>query len=176
MRLGNYHILEADSVKKVFFEYINALEIPIIDYVAIGVQDTVHMTSTSIMSNSEWQNTFKQLGLAKDDPIRNASFSAKTDFFSFDEIDHQNSRGKEVMKQRRAHEIANGFVIMRRTVGHNFMLTLATGYKNFNSYRFYIDKHLSICRIFDDLISLVKPATMEYQLNSFNHLNDDAKL
>lgn len=156
-------------------DYIDALEIPIIDYVAIGVQDTIHKTSTSMMSRAEWQETFRNLGLAEHDPLRKASFTTKANIFSFDELDYQDSCGSEVMKQRRRHEIENGLVIMRKNLAYNFMLTLATGYKNFSPYKFFIDKHTAIERIFNDLIKLVSPATKEYQTQILNRRVGDAK-
>lgn len=175
MKLGNYQSLDKKSIQSVFIDYIGALEIPIIDYVAIGVQDTIHKTSTSMMSRTEWQKAFRTLGLAEHDPLRKASFTTKTNVFSFDGLDHQDSHGSEVMRQRRRYEIENGLVIMRKNLGHNFILTLATGYKNFLPYKFFIDKHRVIEIIFDDLIELVHPATEAYQTQVFNHHVGDAK-
>jgi len=175
MKLGNYQSLDKKSTKSVFIDYIGALEIPIIDYVAIGVQDTIHKTSTSMMSRDEWQKTFYTLGLAEHDPLRKASFNTKSNIFSFDDLDYQDSHGKEVMRLRRLYEIENGLVIMRKNLGHNFMLTLATGYKNFSPYKFFIDKHVAIDRIFSDLINLVSPATKKYQTQIFNHQGVGAK-
>ena len=137
MKLGKYKTLSKKAIREVFTDYVDALEIPLIDYVAIGVQDTIHKTSTSIMSRIEWQEAFRKLGLAAYDPVRKASFNTKSNIFSFDELDYQDSYGKEVMKQRRHHEIENGLVIMQKNLGHNFMLTLATGYKNFSPYKFF---------------------------------------
>jgi len=165
MKLGEYKQFDKASTKNVSMDYIDSFDIPIIDYVAIGVQDTVHNKSTSIMSRDEWQKTFRSLGLAQHDPLRKASFSKKSTIFSFDELDHQDIYGKEVMRQRRLHDIENGIVIMKKNLGHNFILTLATGHKNFSPYKFFVDKHDGIYRVFEDLISLIAPSTKNYQLN-----------
>lgn len=169
MKLGRYESLDKTSVKDVFMDYIDALEVPIIDYVAIGVQDTIHRTSTSMMSRTEWQTIFRQLGLAARDPLRKASFTAKATIFSFDEIDCQDSCGQEVMRQRRRYEIENGLVLVRKHVGYNFLLTIATGYKNFSPYKFLIDNDTAIKRVFDDLIALVSPVTVAYQNHHLSH-------
>lgn len=174
MKLGEYKTLNKASTKNVFNDYINSFEIPIIDYIAIGVQDTILNKSTSIMSRDEWQKTFRDQGLAKHDPLRKASLTRKSTLFSFDELDCQDDYGKEIMRQRRLHEIENGIVVMRKNIGHNFILTLGTGYKNFSPYKFFVDKHEGINRVFDDLISLVMPVTKDYRLDVFNRQHVDA--
>lgn len=169
MKLGEYLSLDGTNITTDFQSYIKALELPFMDYVAIGVQDTIHKKSTSIMSSAEWQKTFKELGLANDDPVRKASFSTHTKYFSFDGIDCQNNSGREVMRQRKLHGIENGLVFMERKLSHNFMLTLGTGYKGFNTYKYLIDHHIAIQKVFSDLISLVTPATKPYQVKIINH-------
>ena len=64
MKLGEYKTLNNESTKKVFKDYISSFEIPIIDYIAIGVQDTILNKTTSIMSREEWQTTFRDKNLA----------------------------------------------------------------------------------------------------------------
>jgi|GEM_PF-958719 len=164
MQLGEYKALDTNSLRSYFLDYIDALDMPIIDYFAIGVQDRIHKKSASLMSRLDWQKTFRSLNLANHDPVRKASFNTNAKIFTFDELDFQDSAGKEVMRQRRLHDIENGIVVMRRLLGHNFMLTLATGYKNFEPYKFLIDNHDSINRIFNDFTELVAPATKELQI------------
>jgi hypothetical protein len=176
MKLGEYKSLDKESLRDVFLNYLDALDMPIIDYVAFGAQDTIHKTSSSIMSRLDWQKTFTEMGLASDDPVRKASFNSKASCFSLDEIDYQDNAGREVMRQRKRHNIENGIVLVKRSLGHNFMLTLATGYKNFTPYKFFIDYQKSIHRIFNDLTNLVSPCTKEYQVKIADHLQDvDAK-
>lgn len=175
MKLGRYKPLENQNIQTTFSDYIHALEIPIIDYVAIGIQDTIYKTSTSIMSRPDWQQTFRKLNLSESDPIRKAAFCTKSKVFAFDDIDCQDSSGKEVMRQRKLHDINNGLVFMHRELGCNYMLTLATGYKNFCAYKFFLDKEIAITKLFSDLISLIQPVTKQYQFEVVNHLGDDAK-
>ena len=48
MKIGKYDALTKDEVRQVFIDYIDALNMPIIDYFAIGVQDTICKTSELI--------------------------------------------------------------------------------------------------------------------------------
>lgn len=175
MKLGQYEALNSKELRNTFLSYVDALNMPAIDYVAIGVQDTIQKKSASLMSRAEWQNTFKSLNLAKDDPVRIASFNNKSGIFSFDEVDCRSSAGKEVMRQRKRHEIENGLVLIRRDLGTNFMLTLATGYKDFDAYKFFINHTTAIGHVFDDLISMVSPETKGYQFTSLSRQIVDAK-
>jgi len=175
MKLGRYTSLDRQDLIANFDLYFKALELPFMDYLAIGVQDTIHKTSTSLMSSQDWQKIFRELHLADDDPIRKASFSTRVNHFSFDEVDYQNSAGREVMRQRKLNGIENGLVFMKRSLTHNFMLTLGTGFKNINTYRYLIDYYSNINKVFNDLIALVSPATKQYQLMIPSHPIDDAK-
>ena len=175
MKLGKYKALDRRDIRSTFLDYVDALAMPIIDYVAIGVQDTIHRTSTSMMSRLDWQKTFYKLNLAAYDPVRKASFNTNSKIFAFDELDYQDSHGEEVMKQRKLHGIENGLVLIQRKLGHNFMLTLATGFKNFCPYKFLIANQVTINRIFYDLICLIKPLAKEYQIKITTHQNGDAK-
>jgi hypothetical protein len=168
MNPGNYKSLQTIDTYEVFLDYINSLSIPVIDYIAIGVQDTITNTSASMMSRPEWQKAFCELNLAEHDPIRKASFNSSSKMFAFDEVDCKDSHGKEVMKQRKLFGIENGLILMERNLGFNFMLTLGTGYKNFNSYKYFVDNHLAIHIVFKDLINLLSPITKEYHNNLSN--------
>lgn len=162
MKLGKYEAIDKKELRSIFLNYVDALEMPVIDYVAIGVQDTIQNKSTSLMSRVEWQNTFKNLNLSEDDPVRRASFSNRSGIFSFDEVDCQNSAGKEVMRQRRLHEIENGLVLIKKNLGTNFMLTLATGHKDFDAYKFFIAHRPAINLVFNDLVGLISTETKSY--------------
>lgn len=175
MDKDGYTILNPSSVRASFDAYVAAVEIPIIDYVAIGVQDSIHRTSTSLMSCQSWQETFKAMEFASHDPVRNAALNTPRELFTFDDVPCQTHVEKEIMRQRKRHAIENGIVIMQRHLSHNFMLTLATGYKQFLPYRFLRDHHGTLALIFADLIQLVKPVTTAYQCDPFNYRCDDAK-
>ncbi len=175
MKLGKYESLDNKEIKEKFFDYIGSIESPIIDYLAIGVQDTIRKKSTSIMSRPDWQKAFNEMNLAAFDPVRRASFNTQCRIFTFDDINYLDSNGKEVMRQRRRYEIENGIVLIRRNLGYNFMLTLGTGFKNFYPYKYFIDNKYVINKVFDELITLITPSTEKYQLIIRNHPFDDAK-
>lgn len=176
MKLGKYKAISRCELGNLFLDYVDALGMPLIDYVAIGVQDTIHKTSSSIMSRLDWQDAFHKLGLAEHDPVRKASFNTNAKIFSFDELDCQDSQGKEVMRQRKCYGIENGIVLMRRELDHNFMLTLATGFKHFRPQKFFLENQQAISKVFDDLICLLTPSAKEYQpIQLATHLNVDAK-
>lgn len=174
MKLGKYHALEDKAFRSTFLDYLDAIEIPVIDYMAIGVQDTLLKTSTSIMSRPDWQTAFKALNLAEHDPVRKAAFNTKTNLFSFNELDYSDSFGSKVMQERRRYGIENGMVLIRRHLGYNFMLTLATGYKNFQPYKYLLEHQQSINYVFNDLISLIKPVSEKFH-HTVNHPSDDAR-
>ncbi|GAB4392680.1 MAG: hypothetical protein Tsb005_07720 [Gammaproteobacteria bacterium] len=163
MKLGSYQKIDSHEIRQVFLDYFQALEIPIIDYLAIGVQDTIYKTSCSLMSSQEWQKIFYDQHFALYDPVRKAAFNSHTKFFAFDTLDFQDNYGKEIMRQRKLHGIENGLVFIRKTLGHNFMLTLATGYKGFAAYPFFIKYQQAINHIFDDLIQIIHSSTQQYQ-------------
>ena len=174
MKLGTYQALEDKAFRNTFLDYLDAIEIPIIDYMAIGVQDTISKTSTSIMSRPDWQAAFKSLNLAEYDPVRKAAFNTKSNIFSFNELDYNDSFGNKVMQERRRYGIENGIVLIRRHLGYNFILTLATGYKNFQPYKYLFANQQSINYVFNDLISLIKPVSENFHLFA-NHPNGDAR-
>ncbi|MCD8524327.1 MAG: autoinducer binding domain-containing protein [Gammaproteobacteria bacterium] len=175
MKLGKYTSLDRQDLIANFDLYFKGLELPFMDYLAIGVQDTIHKTSASLMSSQDWRKIFRELNLADEDPVRKASFSTRVNHFSFDEVDYQNNAGREVMRQRKLNGIENGLVFMKRSLTHNFMLTMGTGFKNINTYRYLIDYHSNIQKVFNDLIELVVPATKQYQITIPSHPIDDAK-
>jgi hypothetical protein len=173
MGKNEYLVLEKKNLRETFIDYFHALDIPMIDYLAIGVQDTVNQKSTSLMSNAEWQKTFKDHNFAPYDPIRKVALNSKTSVFSFEDVNHQDPMGSEVMRQRKKHQIENGLVLVQRNLGHNFMMTLGTGFKNFQSHRFFLDYQSSVYRIFNDLIQLVSPLCEDFR--PIKDLNADAK-
>ena len=73
------------------------------------------------------------------------------------------------------HGIENGIVIMKRELGHNFMLTLATGYKNFDSYKFFIDYNTTIQMVFGDLIKTIRSSTKKYHQTIISYQGACAK-
>ena len=152
----NYSPITTESTRQTFYSYIDCLDIPQIDYVAIGIQNVANKTSMSLMSNAEWQSYFMAEQYAKYDPLRKATLQTCRNIISFDEIDHIDSFGKEIMRQRTRYDIKRGVVIMQRHQKHNFMLTLGTSFTHFKSYKFLNRHHESIERIKQHLIKIIE--------------------
>src|SRR5437870_2607310 len=107
-----------------FFDYVDALDVPQIDYFAIGVQNIFLKKSASIMSLPEWQKIFVVNNYADYDPLRRATLCTKRNIISFTEIDYIDNFGKEIMHQRSLMGIKNGVVFMERLSGYNYIITL----------------------------------------------------
>ena len=156
MLTNNYMPILTNTTKKTFFAYIDSLDIPQIDYFAIGVQNNVTKKSISIMSSAEWQKHFTENQYADCDPIRKATLYTKRNFIPFCEIDFVDNFGKEIMNQRSRMGIKNGIILMERLPKFNYMITLGTGFSNFDSFDFIKRYHDKIHLIKNDFINLVK--------------------
>lgn len=155
--MNKYQIISNQDIRNTFEDYISSVKIPLIDYFAIGIQDVLHKESASLMSRVEWQRTFKALEFASHDPVRIASLNSQSNFFCFDEIDHIDKLGNKIMLERKRYGIRNGIVLMNRGVSYNYMLTLATDYRQLNGNEFFLEYNDSIVRVFNDLIKIVSP-------------------
>lgn len=162
--MEKYKPLVDKNVVSLFNDYVDSLNIPFIDYFAMGVQDVLHRNSTSLMSNLDWQKTFKTNQFSEHDPLRLAVLDTQRNFICFKDIDHINSLGSEIMNQRKKHFISDGIVIVDRRLSHNYMMTLATNYTKFEAADFYLKNYASIHKIFADFISMIQPGTKEYTL------------
>ncbi len=156
MFINNYLPILTNSTKKTFLHYIDSLDIPQIDYFAIGIQNHVTKKSISLMSLPEWQKHFIDNQYADYDPIRKATLYTKRNFIPFCEIDFVDTFGKEIMNQRSRMGIRNGIILMERFPKFNYMITLGTGFSNFDSFDFIKKYHHKIAVIKNDLINLVK--------------------
>jgi len=168
-----------ETTKKTFFDYIDSLDVPQIDYFAIGVQNTLDKTSISLMSRQEWQKHFVINQYAEHDPLRQVTLYTKRNLISFNEIDFINNYGKEIMHQRVLMDIKKGIVLMARFPKFNYMITLGTGFSKFDAFDFIKRYHDKIRLIKNDLIRLI-----EKDANNFlpkevrkhvNHPSTDAK-
>ena len=139
-----------------FHNYVKALDIPFIDYVAVGIQNLRNKESTSLMSCKEWQTYFSDNNFAEYDPIRRAVLYSTNTILTFDNIEFGTPLGTEIMKQRSKFDIKNGIILVTRYATHNCMVTLATGYKNFNSYDFLIKNKSNLKLVVRDLEKIVK--------------------
>ncbi len=170
---NNYSKITNNSTKTIFMNYIDALDIPQIDYFAVGIQNTKSKTSISLMSSSEWQKYFIENEAAAYDPLRKAALTSNRNFICFDEIDFLDSRGKEIMHARRKMGIKNGIILMERFPNFNYMITLGTSFSSFSPYYFIKNYHENIQLIKSDFITMV-----ENEMNSFilkRHLSNGAK-
>ena len=159
-----YNVLKANLLDQQFNDYLSNVRFPLLDYVAIGVQDTVHKKSTSLMSNTDWQNEFAYQNYAAYDPVRLTALHSSCNFFTFDQVICTNNSAKEVMLQRRRHGIESGFVLLERSLGYNYMITLGTGYKNFNAAKYYSENKQSLLKIAADLKYLIDPFIKNYKI------------
>lgn len=156
MLTNNYLPILTNTTKKTFFAYIDSLDIPQIDYFAVGIQNNVTKKSTSIMSSVEWHKHFTENHYADCDPIRKATLYTKRCFIPFCEIDFVDNFGKEIMTQRARMGIKNGIILMERFPKFNYMITLGTGFSNFDSFDFIKKYHDRINLIKSDFINLIK--------------------
>jgi hypothetical protein len=157
-----YQPIITESTRQLFIDYITALTIPDIDYVAIGVQNIASKQSTSLMSLPEWQKTFSYNGYAESDPVRRITLHTKRTIIPFSEIDYLDSFGKEIMQERARAGIKDGLVLMDRRKTCNYMLTLGTGYRQFNALEFMKKYYHSIKEIMPDLIKIIERDSVRY--------------
>lgn len=176
---NSYLPILTEITKKTFFDYINSLDIPQIDYFAIGVQNISTKKSISLMSRQEWQKHFALNQYAEHDPVRRVSLHTKRNIIPFNEIDFMDNYGKEIMHQRALMNIKSGIILMERFSNFNYMITLGTGFLKFDAFDFIKRYHDKIWLIKRDLISLIEKDTNKFLLTEMlkqaNHLSSDAK-
>lgn len=165
--MNQYKAILKDNIRQVFDDYIDALTIPEISYFAIGVQDILNKSSASLMSRIEWQMLFKALDYADHDPIRKAALSSQRNIIIFDEIDHVDNLGKEIMHQRKKFEMSKGVVIMERHLTYNYMLTLGTDYSKFDGREFLQKHYQAIQCLLADMKLIIEPIAKHYKTSYF---------
>ena len=179
MDINNYLPILTDSTKRVFFDYVDSLDIPQIDYFAIGIQNLHSKKSISLMSLPEWQSHFVDNNYANYDPVRRVTLFTKRNIIPFREIDFVDNFGKEIMRQRKIMGIKDGIILMQRFPKFNYMITLGTGFSKFNAFDFFKRYHDKVHLIKTDLINLVEKDTRiflpEEILNPSTHLSSDAR-
>lgn len=151
-----YFPILTDSTKTTFFDYVDCLDIPQIDYFAIGIQNALARSSISLMSNADWQRQFVSNQYAVHDPIRRVTLCTERNFIPFDEIDYVNNFGKEIMRQRALFDIKNGIILMKRFSNYSYMITLGTGFSRFDGFEFIQRYHDRVRLIQTDFIKLVE--------------------
>lgn len=171
-----YTSINDKSTKAIFFNYIDSLDIPQIDYFAVGVQNIPTKTSTSIMSLPEWQNYYSNNELACHDPIRKITLNTKRNIIPFEEIDYVDNFGKEIMRQRSLIGIKNGIILMERFPKHNYMITLGTGFSKFDAFDFIKKYHDKIQLLKKDLTKIIEKDAQHFlPIPQPTHPSSDAK-
>lgn len=156
MNMNGYSPITTKTTKQTFFDYVDLLDIPQIDYFAIGVQNLITKKSISVMSKPEWQKHFVDNQYANYDPIRRVALSTNRNLIPFNEIDFGDNFGKEIMRQRAIMEIRNGIVLMQRSPKFNYMITLGTNFSQFDVFTFIKQYHDKIALLKQDLIRIVE--------------------
>jgi hypothetical protein len=156
MNINSYSPITTKTTKQTFFDYIDLLNIPQIDYFAIGVQNLITKKSTSLMSRQEWQKHFIDNQYASYDPIRRVALSTKRSLIPINEIDFVDNFGKEIMRQRAIMGIKNGIVLMQRFPEFNYIITLGTNFSKFDAFVFIKQYHDKIALLKEDLIRIIE--------------------
>jgi hypothetical protein len=151
-----YNPILSKETQDTFHEYVSYLEIPEIDYFAIGIQNKLTGKSISIMSRPEWQECFVKNQFANDDPIRKAALETGRNLFAFDEVSIQSSLEEEIMRMRKSYEIKDGIILMQRLPLYNFMITLGTGFSKFDKSTFLEENFQDLHNIKRDLIKIIE--------------------
>ena len=132
------------------------------------------------MSSPEWQKYFCDNQFADHDPVRKITLCTKRNINPFEEIDHVDTFGKEIMKQRSLMGIKDGIILMERFSKHNYMVTLGTGFSKFDAFDFMKKYHDKIQLIKSDMIKLIEKDAKNFLETCVNrpcatHLSIDAK-
>jgi hypothetical protein len=154
--------IESATVKQTFFEYLDCIDIPEIDYFAIGIQNVQNHQSMTLMSRPEWQSHFIKNGFAEADPVRNAVLHSKKNIILIPEIDAQGSLGAEIMRHRSLHGVKNGVILITRTPALNYMLTLGTAYSKFDASRFIRAAYPALRALQKDLEKIIEPEARKF--------------
>ncbi|MES2142364.1 MAG: autoinducer binding domain-containing protein [Pseudomonadota bacterium] len=153
------------STRAIFLDYINAFKLGSIDYFAVGLGSTTAKKLTSISSLPEWQDHLYKKQLAKSDPVIIAKIFSQRNIVPFSELDYINSRGNEVMQQRRLFGIQNGLLLIHQKRHLRYMVMLATGYSKFDHYAFLKKYYAKLGRLKHDLIKIIEKDTKQFFLN-----------
>jgi hypothetical protein len=174
---NSYEAIITESTKETFNSYIQCIDIPEIDYFAIGIQHISSKKSISLMSRSEWQDLFVKNNYAPFDPVRKAMLFSKRTIIPFSELDYCSSFGKEIMRQRTKEGIKDGIILIKKADEYNTILTLGTGYSSFDAYDFLKKHHDKIELIKNDICKIIQKDARTFIENTkkINRPSSDAK-
>jgi hypothetical protein len=156
MKEYHYTPISTESTRSTFFDYINNINIPPIDYFAVGIENHAQKKLTSLISRLEWQVYFDKNQITNNDPLIQAKKLAQRNIIPFSEIDHLDSLGKEVMRQRSLHGMKNGLMLIHKQHNLNYMIVLATGLSKFNHFSFLTKYYTQITRLKNDLTKIIE--------------------
>lgn len=154
--MSSYSPIITNTTKSTFLNYIKTIDLPEIDYFAIGLQNLITTKSISLMSREEWQKLFTENGYATHDPIRCASLQTKRNIIPFSHVDFRDNFGREIMRQRKLMGISNGIVLMRRFKKFNYITTIATDFSKFDAFKFIKRNYHQIYQLENDFIKLIE--------------------
>lgn len=150
-----YKVIDDKDTRNLFDKYLDVLNIPLIDYVAIGMQDHVEKISYSLKSDSSFQKIFNEMELATHDPIRQAIWNTNYNFIDFSHVNYKDKMSKVVMDYRMKLNHSRGFIYIQREKTKSYSLTLTTSYQKFDSYKYFLENQLPISLIIGDLIKII---------------------
>jgi hypothetical protein len=164
MKEYHYTPICTESTRSTFFDYINNINIPPIDYFSVGIENNTQKKLTSLISRLEWQIYFDKNQITNNDPLIQAKKLSQRNIIPFSEIDYIDSFGKEVMRQRSLHGMKNGLMLTHKQHHLNYMIVLATGFSKFNHYNFLTKYYTQLIRLKNDLSKIIE-REINYILN-----------
>lgn len=156
MKEYHYTPICRESTRSTFFDYINNISIPPIDYFAVGIEDPDQKKLISLISRLEWQIYFDKNQITKNDPLIQAKKLSQRNIIPFSEIDYIDSFGKEVMRQRSLHGMKNGLMLIHKQNHLDYMIVIATGVSKFNHYSFLAKYYTQLTRLKNDLSKIIE--------------------
>ncbi|MCH9636905.1 hypothetical protein A1D18_05520 [Candidatus Rickettsiella isopodorum] len=164
MKEYHYTPISTESTRSTFFDYINNVNLPPIDYFSVGIEDYGQKKITSLISRLEWQIYFDKNQITNNDPLIKAKKLSQRKIIPFSEIDYIDSFGKEVMRQRSLHGMKNGLMLIHKQHHINYMIVLATGVSKFNHFSFLTKYYTQLIRLKNDLSKIIE-REINYILN-----------
>ncbi len=150
MKEYHYTPICTESTRSTFFDYINNISIPPIDYFSVGIEDHAKKKLTSLISRLEWQIYFDKNQITNNDPLIQAKKLSQRNIIPFSEIDYIDSFGKEIMRQRSLHGMKNGLMLIHKQHHLSYMIVLATSLCKFNHYSFLTKYYTQLTRLKND--------------------------
>lgn len=149
-----YHKLNSEPLKKYLDNVFLDLKKQGVSYYALGVQDYENNRSTSIMSNTEWQDNFINQKLFEHDPLRRAMINTNKQIILFEELTYKLEMDYHVMEERKKFNISNGLAIVVRNGSYKYIVTVASDYSKFRPESFILNNREKMIKIFSEVNTL----------------------